>query len=99
MSFRRNGSSGCGRSWTRRSRCTGWGAPTLLTNLVRRQRPDGSGDLILTREPGTLSEGWAGGSNWAAYAWREVGLFGLADARAVERIIRQHLLQDGQPLV
>ena len=74
-------------------------APAQLTNLVRRQRPDGSGDLILTREPGTLSEGWAGGSNWAAYAWREVGLFGLADACAVERVIRQHLLQDGQPLV
>ncbi len=73
--------------------------PAQLTNMVRRQRPDGSGDLILTREPGTLSEGWAGGSNWAAYAWREVGLFGLADVRGVERVIRQNLLQDGQPLV
>lgn len=70
--------------------------PAQLTNMVRRQRPDGSGDLILTREPGTLSEGWAGGSNWAAYAWREVGLFGLADVRGVERVIRQNLLQDGQ---
>jgi hypothetical protein len=74
-------------------------APAQLTNLVRRQRPDGSGDLILTREPGTLSEGWAGGSNWAAYAWREIGLFGLADARGVERVIRKNLLQDGHPLV
>jgi len=74
-------------------------APAQLTNMVRRQRPDGSGDLILTREPGTLSEGWAGGSNWAAYAWREIGLFGLADVRAVERVIRQRLLRDGQPLV
>lgn len=67
-------------------------APAQLTNLVRRQRPDGAGDLILTREPGTLSEGWAGGSNWAAYAWREIGLFGLADVRAVERLIRERLL-------
>lgn len=74
-------------------------APAQLTHLVRRQRPDGSGDLILTREPGTLSEGWAGGSNWAAYAWREVGLFGLPDARAVERVIRQNLLRDSQPLI
>jgi hypothetical protein len=73
--------------------------PAQLTNMVRRQRPDGSGDLILTREPGTLSEGWAGGSNWAAYAWREVGLFGLADVRGVERVIRQNLLQDGQTVV
>jgi hypothetical protein len=67
-------------------------APAQLTHMVRRQRPDGTGDLILTREPGTLSEGWAGGSNWAAYAWREVGLFGLADPRAVERLIRERLL-------
>ena len=74
-------------------------APAQLTNMVRRQRPDGSGDLILTREPGTLSEGWAGGGNWAAYAWREVALFGLADVRAVERVIRQRLLRDSQPLV
>jgi len=74
-------------------------APAQLTNLVRRQRPDGSGDLILTREPGTLSEGWAGGNNWAAYAWREVGLFGLADVRAVERVIRQRLLRDDRTLL
>jgi hypothetical protein len=74
-------------------------APAQLTNMVRRQRPDGSGDLILTREPGTLSEGWAGGGNWAAYAWREIGLFGLSDVRAVERVIRQRLLRDGAPLV
>ena len=73
-------------------------ASAQLTNLVRRQRPDGSGDLVLTREPGTLSEGWAGGSNWAAYAWREIGLFGLADVRAVERVIRQRLLRNDQPL-
>jgi hypothetical protein len=69
--------------------------PALLTNLVRRQRPDGSGDLIVAREPGTLSEGWAGGNNWAAYAWREIGLFGLADVRAVERTIRERLLRNG----
>ncbi len=68
-------------------------APPQLTNLVRRQRPDGSGDLVLTREPGTLSEGWAGSNNWAAYAWREVGLFGLADVRSVERVIREKLLR------
>jgi hypothetical protein len=68
-------------------------APAQLTHMVRRAREDGSGDLILTREPGTLSEGWAGGSNWAAYAWREVGLFGLADVRGVERTIREKLLQ------
>lgn len=74
-------------------------APAQLTNMVRRQRPDGAGDLVLAREPGTLSEGWAGGSNWAAYAWREIGLFGLADVRGVERVIRQTLLHDAQPLV
>jgi hypothetical protein len=68
-------------------------APPQLTHMVRRQRPDGAGDLILTREPGTLSEGWAGGNNWAAYAWREVGLFGLADVRGVERLIRERLLR------
>jgi hypothetical protein len=68
-------------------------APPQLTHLVRRQRLDGAGDLILTREPGTLSEGWAGSNNWAAYAWREVGLFGLPDVRAVERVIREKLLR------
>src|SRR5262249_58082412 len=40
-------------------------APAMLTHLVRRERPDGSGDLIVAREPGTLSEGWAGGRNSA----------------------------------
>jgi hypothetical protein len=68
-------------------------APAQLTHMVRRMRPDGSGDLVVTREPGTLSEGWAGSSNWAAYAWREVGLFGLADVRGVERTIREKLLR------
>jgi hypothetical protein len=67
-------------------------APSQLTNMLRRQRADGSGDLILTREPGTLSEGWAGSNNWAAYAWREIGLFGLADVRSVEKLIRERLL-------
>jgi hypothetical protein len=55
---------------------------STLTDLTRTERPDGSGDLIFTRDITQTSD-----SNFS----RDVGFLGVRDVRKVEKIIRDSL--------
>jgi hypothetical protein len=55
---------------------------TKLTDLTRNERPDGSGDLIFTRDVTQTSD-----SNFS----RDVGFLGVRDVRKVEKITRDSL--------
>jgi len=52
-----------------------------LGDLARRERPDGSGDLVLPRELGRDSDGHAKAS--------EPGFVGVKDVKRVERLGRE----------
>jgi hypothetical protein len=55
---------------------------STLTDLTRTERPDGSGDLIFTRDITQTSD-----SNFS----RDIGFLGVRDVRKVEKIIRDSL--------
>ncbi|MBA4066387.1 MAG: hypothetical protein C0501_22270 [Isosphaera sp.] len=67
--------------------------PADLTAVERRQRPDGSGDLILAKEPYWVpghTSGPPGRGHHVPGGWsvREIGFFGIPRVREVEQLIR-----------
>lgn len=59
--------------------------PEKLHDIERRQRGDGSGDLILARE---LRWSHGGQHHHSGYRTYEVGFFGIENAKEVEQMLR-----------
>lgn len=61
-----------------------------ISNLERREQPDGSGDLIFARRyyTSTDSDGFRSNNT------QNIGFFGIPDVRNVERIIRENLMRE-----
>ena len=78
----------------------GWGThvrsfgPGDLAGVERRQRGDGSGDIILAREQYYVQGHYSGspgrGGHYVPGEWRtrEIGFFGIAQVKYVEQLIR-----------
>jgi len=63
--------------------------PSQIANVTRRERPDGSGDLVLA------VESYAG--NRGATNTRERGFFGLAEVRRVARLLEDLAARQREP--
>jgi hypothetical protein len=67
--------------------------PTAVEDLTRRERSDGSGDLIFKRKTYYQPGHWSGSGNTRHYypggsRTHEIGFFGIPDVRHVERLLR-----------
>jgi hypothetical protein len=67
--------------------------PTAAEDITRRERSDGSGDLIFKTETYYQAGQWTGTGNDRHYypggfRTREIGFFGIPDVRHVEQLLR-----------
>ena len=64
--------------------------PRDIERVERRDTPDGRGDVLFARERAT---NYANGNYRLHERWKELGFFGIENAREVERLIRTELLK------
>ncbi len=64
--------------------------PRDIERVERRDTPDGRGDVLFARE---REEGYMDSNHHHHERWKDLGFFGIENAREVERLIRTELLK------
>ncbi len=64
--------------------------PRDIERVERRDTPDGRGDVLFARE---REDGYLDSNHHHHERWKELGFFGIENAREVERLIRTELLK------